>query len=181
MLRSVARAALAQFRKRYDYDVSYMEAMLAASPKAFFSFAKIMNAAQHRESAPKEAFYAAKLVGALAEDCGPCTQLCVNLAREAGVADDQIKAVLTRDRTAMTEDTALGFTFAEAVVQRSPEAEDVREAVRMQWGDKGLIDLTLSLQIGRIFPMVKAGLGYAKECQRVTIAGRSVDVVKLAA
>ena len=48
-------------------------------------------------------------------------------------------------------------------------------------GRKGVVDLTLALQLGRMFPMVKAGLGYAKECRRVTVDGQNVDVVKQAA
>jgi hypothetical protein len=46
---------------------------------------------------------------------------------------------------------------------------------------KGVIDLTLALQMGRVFPMVKAGLGYAKECRRVRVDGDHVDVVGQAA
>ena len=56
-----------------------------------------------------------------------------------------------------------------------------RDAVKAQWGQKGVIDLTMALQLGRMFPMVKAGLGYAKECRRVTVSGHNVDVVKQAA
>ena len=44
-----------------------------------------------------------------------------------------------------------------------------------------MIDLTLALQMGRMFPMVKAALGYAKECRRVTVDAPNVDVIKLAA
>jgi len=46
---------------------------------------------------------------------------------------------------------------------------------------KAAIDLTLALQLGRMFPMVKAGLGYAKECRRVSVDGRNIDVVRQAA
>ena len=59
--------------------------------------------------------------------------------------------------------------------------EEFRDAVKAQWGEKGVIDLTMGLQLGRMFPMVKAGLGYAKECRRVTVSGHNVDVVKQAA
>ena len=63
-----------------------------------------------------------------------------------------------------------------------PRQEDeFRDAVRAEWGQKGVIDLTLALQMGRMFPMVKAGLGYAKECRRVAVGGNNVDVVKQAA
>jgi hypothetical protein len=181
MLDWFARAYLKRMGARYDYDVTYMLALLDQSPKAFFAFAKLFPLAQHRESAPKDAVLAAKLMGAMFEDCGPCTQLVVNFAREQGVDPAQIEAVLRRDVRAMNDNVALGFRFADAILNRFPSEDEVREVVRAEWGDKGVIDLTLALQVGRIFPMVKAGLGYAKECRRVVVDGRAVDVVKPAA
>ena len=177
----IARRMLRATRKRYGYDTSYLETMLRESPSAFFKFAPLMKAAGHREVVPVDASFAAKLVGALAEDCGPCTQLCVDMALEAGMPNDQIEAVLRRDPRAMNNDTVLGFRFADAVIRRSAGDDEHRDAVRAQWGEKGVIDLTLALQMGRMFPMVKAGLGYAKECRRVIVDGHNVDVVKQAA
>ncbi len=181
MLNFFAERGLKEFSERYDYDVSYMRHMLNTSQGAFFKFSKLTDLAQHCEAAPKQALFAAKLVGAVAEDCGPCVQLVVNMAREAGVAHDQIEAILMRDRSAMNGDTALGFNFADAIVRREPYNDEVREAVRASWGDAGVLDLTLAVQIGRVFPMIKAGLGYAKECARVSIDDRPVEVVKAAA
>ena len=177
----IARRSLRAFAKRYGYDVGYFEMLLNESPAGFFKFAPLMKAAAHREAVPVEASFAAKIVGALAEDCGPCTQLVVDMALEAGMPKDQIEAVLRRDPRAMNEATTLGFRFADAVVRRSSDDEEFRDAVKAQWGQKGVIDLTMALQLGRIFPMVKAGLGYAKECRRVTVNGHHVDVVKQAA
>jgi hypothetical protein len=177
----IARRMLRATSKRDGYDTSYLEMMLKESPSAFFKFASLMKAASHREVVEIDASFAAKLVGALAEDCGPCTQLCVDRALEAGMPKDQIEAALRRDPRAMNSATILGFRFADAVVRRSADDDEVRDAIRAQWGDKGVIDLTLALQLGRMFPMVKAGLGYAKECRRVSVDGRNVDVVKQAA
>jgi hypothetical protein len=177
----IARRSLRAFAKRYGYDVSYLEMLLNESPAGFFKFAPLMKAAAHRETVPVEASFAAKIVGALAEDCGPCTQLVVDMALEAGMPKDQIEAVLRRDARAMNEATTLGFRFADAVVRRAAEEDEFRDAVKAQWGQKGVIDLTMALQLGRMFPMVKAGLGYAKECRRVTVSGHNVDVVKQAA
>src|SRR5215204_6943126 len=71
----------------------------------------------------------------LAEDCGPCTQLVVDMALESGMPKDQIEAVLRRDARAMNEATTLGFRFADAVVRRAADAEDeFRDAVRAEWG-----------------------------------------------
>jgi hypothetical protein len=177
----IARRMLRATSKRYGYDTSYLEMMLRESPSAFFKFAPVMKAAGHREVVPVDAGFAAKLVGALAEDCGPCTQLCVDMALEAGMPNDQIEAVLRRDPRAMNSDTVLGYWFADAVIRRSADDGEYRDAVRAQWGEKGVIDLTMALQMGRMFPMVKAGLCYAKECRRVIVDGHNVDVVKQAA
>ena len=177
----IARRMLRAASNRYGYDTSYLEMMLAESPSAFFKFASVMKAANHREVVPIEACFAAKLVGALAEDCGPCTQLVVDMALEAEVPKDQIEAVLRRDLRAMNSTTSLGFRFADAVVRRSADDDTHRDAIRDRWGEKGVIDLTLALQMGRMFPMVKSGLGYAKECRRVIVGGHNVDVIKQAA
>lgn len=181
MRKFIARRMLRSFSKRYGYDTSYIEMVLNEAPSAFFKLAPLMKASAHREVVPVETSFAAKLAGALGEDCGPCTQLCVDMALEAGMAKDQIEAVLRRDIRAMTPDVLLGFQFADAVVHRSMEDETCRDAVRARWGDKGVIDLTMALQMGRLFPMLKLGLGYAKECRRVTVAGDQVDVIKQAA
>ena len=57
----------------------------------------------------------------------------------------------------------------------------IRDAIRAQWGEKGVIDLAFALQMGRMYPMMKAALGYAKECRRISVDGKEIDVVKQAA
>ena len=102
--------------------------LLDASPSAFFKFAALAKAANHREVVPVEASFAAKIIGAMAEDCGPCTQLVVDQALEAGMPGDQIEAVLRRNTSAMSAATVLGFHFADAVVRRSANDDEYREA-----------------------------------------------------
>ena len=177
----LARRALRAVSKRYGYDTSYLDYMLKESPAAFFKFAPLMKASAHREAVPIEASFAAKITGAMAEDCGPCAQLCIDMALEAGMAKDQIEAVVRRDTGAMNASTKPGFQFADAIVSGSADAEGHREAVRSRWGEKGVIDLAMALQMGRLFPMLKAALGYARECRRVTVDGQQVDVIKQAA
>ena len=181
MRKFLARIVLRKVSRRYGYDVSYLEYMLKEAPAAFFKFAATAKASAHREVVPVEASFAAKITGAMAEDCGPCAQLTVDMALEAGMAKDQIEAVVRRDVGAMTIATALGFRFADAVVRRSADQDEHRDAVRARWGEKGVIDLAMAVQMGRLFPMMKLALGYAKACRRVTLDGRQVDVIKQAA
>lgn len=177
----IARRTLRSMSQRYGYDTSYLDMMLDVSPSAFFKFAPLIFASRHREVVSVDASFAAKVTGALAEDCGPCTQLTVDMALEAGMPKEQIEAVLRRDPSAMNSETALGFRFADAVLRRSLDDDTCRDAVRARWGEKGIIDLTMALQMGRMFPMVKAGLGYAKECRQVSVDGQNIDVIKQAA
>jgi hypothetical protein len=181
MLSWIARRTLRSMSRRYGYDTSYLEKMLDVAPSAFFKFAPLMFASSHREVVSVDASFAAKITGALAEDCGPCTQLTVDMALEAGMPKEQIEAVLRGDISAMNSETVLGFRFADAVMRRSLDDDACRDAVRTRWGEKGVIDLTMALQMGRMFPMVKAGLGYAKECRQVSVDGHNIDVIKQAA
>jgi hypothetical protein len=144
----IARRMLRRANQRYGYDTRYLELMLKASPSAFFKFAALNKAANHREVVPVEASFAVKICGAMAEDCGPCTQLVVDMALEAGMARPQIEAVVRRDPRAMSAATALAFRFADAVARRTGNDEEYREAVRAQWGDKGVIDLAMAMQMG---------------------------------
>jgi hypothetical protein len=173
----LVHAGLRSFARRYDYDTGYMQAMWDESPAAFLKFSLLTPSSFHREAAPVEAYFASKLVGALSEDCGPCTQLVVNMAREAGMAHPQIEAVLRRDLAAMSPETRAGFLFADAVIRKLPEEDDAREAVRALWGTRGVIDLTLGMSVGRVYPMTKAGLGFAKECRLVMVGSNPVAVV----
>jgi alkylhydroperoxidase family enzyme len=179
MRRFIARKMIAAFGAKYRYDVSYMRAMLETSPTAFFRFLEATKLSRHAEAAPKAALAAARLVGAMSEDCGPCVQIVVDMAREAGVADADIAAILSRDIHAMSEDAAIGFVFADRVARRE-DADAIRDEVRTKWGDKGVLDLTFAVQGSRLFPMIKSGMGYAKECVRVTVGERPVAVAKAA-
>ena len=178
MIQYLGNRLLDQFERRYDYDVTYMREMLRNAPRAFFNLLFIMKAAQYHERVPADAHFAAKLVGALAEDCGPCTQLVVNMARQARIPDAQIAAVLCADHAAMSADVGLAVQFAQAVSQRSPNEADARAAIWDRWGDKGVIDLTFALQVGRMFPMLKAGMGHGQECRRINVGTQQVEVFR---
>lgn len=176
MFKAIARASVRKFGVRYRYDVSYLEALLDASPAAFLKFARAGAMARHRERVPVAASFAAKLVGALAEDCGPCVQLVADMARDAGVADREVRAILRGDLQEMSEPVRIAFDFAGALVSRRSDLDERRAAVRALWGEKGVVDLTLAAQTSRLFPMMKAGLGYAKTCAAITVSGAPTDI-----
>ena len=181
MLKYFMKHMILKFGNRYSYDVGYMLHMLETTPEVMTSFNALSKLDSYRKRTPVEAHMAAKLRGVLNEDCGPCVQLTVDMARESGMASDQIEAALTGDQAAMSPDTALGFRFASAIMARSNDEDAAREAVRSAYGDAAVIELTLATQITRLFPMVKAGLGYGKSCSRIDIGERRVTLAKEAA
>lgn len=174
MMRWMVHRMLDRFARQWGYDVAYMRAMFDTSPAAFRKFGAVSRLSGHRETVPIAASHAARMVGVMTEDCGPCTQLCADMALAEGMAPDQISGVLLGDTSVMNADVALGFAFARALVERRAELADLREEVRRQWGDRGVIDLTFATQMTRIYPMVKAGMGFAKACGVIRVGSANV-------
>ncbi len=171
MLKALLSRQIDAFERTWNYDASYMRDLLDVSPVTFFKFS-LVTSLGHGKRAPMEALTAAGIVGTLAEDCGPCTQIGVDLAAKAGVKPEVIRAILAGDTAAMGESAALGYRFAKAVLARDmEEADPLRDEILKRWGKAGLIDISLSLTTARMYPTLKYGLGHGKTCSRVMVAG----------
>jgi hypothetical protein len=176
VLNALARGLIKRTEKRYDSDMSYALFLLEKSPKAFRKFMRAAALLRHRDRVPKEAAFTAQLLATMHEDCGPCIQLIVRLAEESNVPADQIEAVLTGNACAMQPAVGLAHHYAAAILAGRADLAEAREAVRLQWGEKGLIDLAMNIQGARLYPMMKQALGFALKCQRVCVRGRWVEV-----
>jgi len=66
MIGWLVRRRLAAYEREYDYDMGYARDIHAGSPRAFWRFSKFLGLSTYREGAPYDAWFAAKLVGALA-------------------------------------------------------------------------------------------------------------------
>ena len=113
-----------------------MRDVLAASPWSFLKFMLGTKAADYG-AAPFEATLAAALAGTLAEDCGPCTQIGIDMAAARGADPAVIRAILAGDEAAMGETAALGWRFARASLARDMETCDpLRDEIVRRWGQK---------------------------------------------
>jgi hypothetical protein len=181
MLGWLVRRQIAKFERDFDYDFTYARDIYEASPRAFFRFARISGLAEHRENVPRDAWFAAKIAAALAEDCGPCTQLVVTMAEREGMSPPTLRAILAGEQGALPRalppDAALGFRFARAVLARDvAEGDRLRDEVVSRWGRKGLITLALTIAASRTFPAVKYALGHGHACVQVRVAGADTQV-----
>ena len=174
MLNAILRRTIDRFEKTWNYDASYMRDLLNLSPWAFIKFGMVTSLGRRRE-APVAAMAAAGIVGTLAEDCGPCTQIGVDIATRSGVKPDVLRAILAGDEAAMGEDAALAYRFARASLARDMErADPLRDQIIARWGDKAVVAIGLALTTARMYPTLKYALGHGKACSRVIVAGAPV-------
>lgn len=177
MLKSLMSAAIRRLEKRYDYDATYVRDLLEASPRAFRAFGGVQTLASFHEGAPAAALAAAGLVATMGEDCGPCVQIGVRIAREQGVPPQVLRGVLTGDLALMGPDAGLAYRFARASLDRDLERVDpLRDDVLERWGPKGLAAIALAMASSRVYPTIKYAMGHGKACSRVTVGDEAVAV-----
>jgi len=181
MLKSFIRRRIAAFERANNYDMSYAREILDTDLAAFLTFSRIARVGQYRKSVPPEAWYAAALVGTLAEDCGPCTQLMVTRAEREGIPAALLAAVLTGDEQAMPDAVLLAVRFARAVLAHDRQADDLRREVVARFGRRAVVALAFAITAARLFPTVKYALGYGHACTRVQVGGAPLPVIKRAA
>ncbi|HEY2071563.1 MAG TPA: hypothetical protein VGG48_18530 [Rhizomicrobium sp.] len=178
MLKPLLHWYLRRFEARYAYDATYLHELADLSLGAFWRFARVQMMLRWPAHAPRDAFLAAAISGALVEDCGPCVQIASDQAVEQGMKGETIKALLSGAPT--DADAQLGFDYARALLKASDNLDDLRETITARWGQKALISLTYIAMAARNFPVLKRAMGHAKICQRVRIGDAEVTVLKAA-
>jgi hypothetical protein len=180
MLKWLIKRKLEAFGRSFGYDVSYAIELADADEAGGFALARLSKAASYRADAPTAAWYAAKIVAAMSEDCGPCVQLAVTMAERAGVSEADLRAVVAGDPARMSAEASLGYRFANAAIARSDDLVDLREEVARRWGRKALGAIALTIVASRTFPALKYALGHGHSCQSVEIGGAAIAPGKLA-
>jgi hypothetical protein len=181
VLKILFRRWLDSFEKSWGYDASYMRYVLETSPATLLKFSFVTGLVD-RKAAPPEALAAAGIAGTLLEDCGPCTQIGVDMAAANGVKPEVLRAILARDEPAMGEAAALAWRFANASLARDMvRADPLREEILRRWGDKGLVAVSFAITTARMYPTLKYALGYGKACSKVVVAGVAQPVAPLPA
>lgn len=177
-----AERSLRKMEKRYDYSFDYVRYLWHVSRPAYrrFTFG-FMWFATGREVLPADAGAVAGIVSTLHADCGPCTQITVNIAAEAGVPASVLSAAVSGDLNALPENLALVYRFTHAVVNADYNASEMREEVVKLYGEKGLADMAAVIAAGQVYPSLKRTLGFGETCLKVTVNQHDVDAHRLGA
>ena len=160
---AASRESARAFGAHYDYDVSYMEALMDASPGAYRTFENAMGMGRYQKAAPKEFLMIAKLAAVRAEDCGPCLELGVKMAREQGIAESIIRGSLQGGRGLNAEQLDV-YRYATAVAKNEEMEPGLLPRLEERWGREILAELAVAIAGVRLYPTVKRALGYAKSC-----------------
>jgi hypothetical protein len=176
MLKRFFHGHIRRLESAYGYDAGYLHEVLDASMSAFVKFALFQTMSSHRQDVPADALYAAKIAATLSEDCGPCTQLVVDMALRQGVAARAIAALLRGDIDGAGADASLGFRYGIAVATNDPDAVTLAEKAEQRFGKRGLVSLAFAVTSSRVYPCLKRGLGHGIACTKITLAGQSIAV-----
>jgi hypothetical protein len=152
------------FEARYGYDATYLHHLVDTSIGAGLRGAVLPVLSQYRGPAPGHPVWAgASLASVLDGDCGPCVQLVIDLALEAGVDGDALAACV-QGAPERAGAVGLGFRFAEAAIRDTPEALELGARIDTEFGPETRIAASFAAATSRAYPVLKRGLGQGAPC-----------------
>lgn len=178
MIRELLKIGFRRFGARYNYDTAYMTHIADTSTKAGLRLSALPFYSQFR--GPKEAInvWAGAILGSTLDgDCGPCVQLVVDMALEAGVDADQL-ALCLQGKVMEAGDVGLGFRFSRAAIADAPDNADLRREIETRFGSEAVVAASFAASSGRTYPVLKRGLGFGQTCQRVNIKNEAMPVLR---
>jgi len=175
MIKWLLHRGVRRLERDYDYDARYMHEIIDVSARSGLRLAALPLLSQYR--GPDPGLWAgACLASTLDGDCGPCAQLIVDMAREAGLDAATLHALLAGD----PEDAGtagLGFRFAQAAILGDPAIEDLRAEIVSSLGERALVAATYAAATGRVYPVLKRAMGHGAACQVLRIGdGQDVPI-----
>lgn len=177
MIRALLKTGFRRFGARYNYDTRYMNHIADTSTWAALRMSALPFYSQFRGPKDARAVWAGAMLGSTLDgDCGPCLQLIVDMAIEAGVSANLLVLCLEGDAHA-AGDVGLGFRFSQAAIANAPDLDSLRQEIETRFGATAVTAASFAASSGRIYPVLKRGLGFGQTCSRVTIADETTKVV----
>ena len=180
MIKAFLHRSVAKLERGFGYDATYLHEVIDVSTPAFVKFGLFQIMSNHRDGAPADAYCAARIAATLSEDCGPCAQLTVDMALQAGVNPQSIAALLRGDLEQAGKDAELGFRYGIAVSQNTPAAVALAEEVETRYGKRALVSMAYAVACSRVYPALKRGLGHGAACSKISVSDEII-VLKQAA
>ena len=164
------RAAIREREKTIGVPLDYQRDMAEASPGSALRLQEFARLIRESQTVPEAVAMMAALGATMAEDCGDCVQIYVNLALKAGIDKSIVKAALENRLSDLPGDLKLGFCFGRVVSQNDPMLLEKGAALEARFGRKALVDLALVIAMARFYPTVKRALGHSRSCAEARVS-----------
>ena len=176
MIATLLKSSFRKFATRYDYDARYMSYVADTSTSAGLRLSLLSLYSQY-SGGPKarNAAAGAALASTLDGDCGPCVQLVIDMAIEANVPADDLACCL-KGCAEDAGDVGLGFRFSQAAISGGSDLDALRAEIEENFGRKALIAASFAASSGRVYPVLKRGLGFGQTCLDVKVADDRIMV-----
>jgi hypothetical protein len=163
MLKRFLKRRIEHFERKWDYDATYLKEVAEASPAALVKITLAQPLFHHRAGAPAAAWFAAAAGATRLADCAPCFELALKMGQRSGLPAELIEAIRADDEAAMSEDAALGYAFARALVGRDLAAlARLRARIVKSWGKRALVSMSTAVATASFYPTVKYGMGHGR-------------------
>ena len=175
MMRWLLNSGFRRFARQKGYDTTYMQAVTDAWPGAGLRYLFLPALTRLTGPAP-DVWAGAILASVLDGDCGSCAQLVCDDAVAMGVDPAHLAACLRRDFAAAGA-VGRGYLFAEAAIEGAEDADALRAEIVREHGPRAAIAAAYAAASGRVYPVLKRGLGHGAACRRITLGGEDIAVV----
>lgn len=153
-----------RMEERLGVELDYLREMGRVAPGALARMGLLFPLASYGRTVPAPVLHLARLGATLAEDCGPCVQIAVNMGREDGVPSSVLGDALHGRMEALAPELRDALAFGRSVADRDPGADLLRERLRDRYGDAGVVELALAVAAAQFYPVLKRGMGFARSC-----------------
>ena len=157
---------LQAFGQAYRYDVDYLIQLNRASPGAFAQFVASQPMGNYRCELSLEAHFVARITCMQAEDCGPCAQLNLRMAVEAGL-DRELLEILLHHPEALSPELRGVRSHVRQVLGQDPVDPDGAEGLRDQLGETAFAELATTIAGSQIYPTLKKAMLKSLSCEAI--------------
>ena len=165
---SSTESDLHAFGQAYLYNVDYLIELNRISPEAFGHFSACQALGQYRSALSLDAHFVARITSAQAEDCGPCAQLNLRMAVEAGVDRGMLEALIS-DPESLPEVLAHVRYHVRQVLGQEPADPERVEALRERLGDTAFAELATTIVGSLIYPTLKRAMLRSQSCEALNL------------
>jgi AhpD family alkylhydroperoxidase len=139
-----ARLMIWAGRRRYGPSMDESAGVYAQHPRLLRWYAAYNRAVEKPGALSKQLLELAALKAATVVECEFCMDIGSELARRAGLSDEQLLALRCAESSGLfTADELLVIDFARAMSLTPPTVTDEQvTALRARWGDAGVLELT---------------------------------------